>query len=416
MRFVKTARPIQRNSFCSLDAGSHKVTVACAAPAGDGLGTIHIESVPAQGIFKGVVNDMTLFSETIRKAVGKIEDKCGSKIQRLGVSLNGNYIQSRHSVSATALAEHGMRCITKRDIERLNQQTRTLGLELDEHLLHQYPQGFSIDRHNMTLNPIGLHGRKLEEDLLLVTAPASYVENIVRAVEQAGFDVDNCVYSGVAAAEAVLSSDEKERGVVLVDIGETLTGVLIFREDVVRHVNILSFGGKNVSEIVANFCQMPLEAADEFKRNSLELVLDEAETEEVLVRADNAYRTVKKAELASVIAPEIEKFLEILKSSILDSRVERVSSYPIVVTGGVSLLEGLLENMERALAMPVRLGLPKSLSQTSYSRVPQYASAVGLLEMQMEDHRRRSFLNQAQDKAPWRKFADYLADLYHDYF
>lgn len=416
MRFIKTTKNFQRNSFCSLDAGSHKVTVACAAASGEGLGPIHVESVPAKGIFKGVVNDMTLFSETIRKAVEKIEEKSGFKIQRLGISINGNYIQSRHSVSATALAEHGMRCITKRDVERLNQQTRTLGLELEEHLLHQYPQGFSIDRHNMTLNPIGLHGRKLEENLLLVTAPASYIENIVRAVEQAGFDVDNCVYSGVAAAEAVLNPEEKEKGCVLVDIGETLTGVLIFREEVVRHVAILSFGGKNISEIVANFCQLPLEAADEFKRNSLELAMDESESEEVLVRADNVYRSVKKAELAAAIAPEIEKFLEILKSSILDSKVERVSSYRVVVTGGVSLLEGLLEKMERALCMPVRLGLPKSLSQTSLSRAPQYASAVGLLEMQMKDHRRKSFLAQAQDKAPWHKFADYLADLYHDYF
>ncbi|MFA5038481.1 MAG: cell division protein FtsA [Candidatus Omnitrophota bacterium] len=417
MRLLKSVKVPGKNSFCALDVGSHKLTVAFAVIGGqEGLGNILIESSPAKGIFKGVVNDLALFSETIRRALGKMETRCGQKIPRVSVSINGNYIQARHSVAAVALAEHGMRCITKRDVGRLNQQTKTLGLELDEYLLHQYPQGYSIDRHNMTLNPVGLHGRKLEEDLLLVTAAASHVENIVRAVEQAGCDVENCVYAGIAAAHAVLTPEEREKGVVLVDIGETLTGVLVYKEDVARHMSILSFGGRNISEIVSQFCGLSLEAADELKRNSLELTSEEAGSEEVLVRSDNVYRSVKKAELAGVIAPEIEKFLETLKSRIAESGLERVLSYKVVVVGGLSLQEGLLEKMERALGMPVRLGLPRSLNQTSLSQAPLYASAVGLLEMQLEDHRRRSFPSQAQDKAPWRKLGDYLADLYHDYF
>lgn len=418
MSIFKTGRILGKNSFCGLDIGSYKFTIAYGVfdPLREGIGDIAVESVPAKGIFKGVVNDIGLFSETIKQAVKKIEGRSENRISRFALSINGNYIQARHSIAALALAEHGMRCITKRDIERLNQQARTLGLELDEYLLHEFPQGYSVDRHNMTLNPLGLHGRRLQEDLLLVCANVSHVENIIRAAGQAGCDVEMCVYSGVAAAEAVLGQDEKDKGCVLVDIGDTLTGIVVYKEGVARHVSILSFGGRNISDIMSNFCALPLDAAEELKKNSLELVCEEGGADEVLIKTNDAYRSVKKCELVSVITPETERFLEMLKSRIAESGIEQVSSFNVVVVGGSSLLEGLLERMEKVLSMPVRLGLPKSLSQSSMPQAPMYASAVGLLEMQLQEHMRTNFLAQAQDKAPWRKLSDYLSDLYKDYF
>jgi cell division protein FtsA len=420
MTLLKKDRKVaERNVFYALDIGSQKMTLGSARVAGDHehLEDVVLESIPAKGIFKGVVNDLALLSDSIRQVIKRMEARRGQKISRLAVSINGNYIQARHSTAAVALAERGTRTITKRDVDRLNQQTRTLGLELDEHLLHEYPQGYSVDRHNMTLNPLGLHGRKLQEDLLLVSAPTSYVENIVRAVEHAGCDVTTLAYAGVAAAQAVLSSDERDRGAILVDVGETLTGVVIYQEGVVRHLSILSFGGKNITEIVANFCRVPLASADEIKRTSLELTAEGEESEEIMIKADDAYRCVKKGELAGVISPEIDKFLELLKEAIFNSGIENISSFGVVVVGGLSLLEGLLERMERTLGLSVRLGLPGGeAGQIALSHAPLYASAVGLLEIQLQDYRRSRFLFAAQQKGPWRKLADYLADLYHDYF
>ncbi len=415
----KDKKKAQRNVFYALDIGSQKITLSSARVAADHehLEDVVLESMPVKGIFKGVVNDLALLSDSIRQVAKRMEARQGQKISRLALSINGNYIQARHSTAAVALAERGTRTITKRDVDRLNQQARTLGLELDEHLLHEYPQGYSVDRHNMTLNPLGLHGRKLQEDLLLVCTPASYVENIVRAVEHAGCDVTMIVYSGIAAAQAVLSLDERDKGAILVDVGETLTGVVVYQEGVVRHLGILSFGGKNITEIVANFCHVPLASADEIKRTSLELTAEDEESEEVMIRSDDVYRSVKKTELAGAIAPEIDKFLELLKKAILDSGVENVSSFGVVVVGGLSLLEGLLERMERTLGLSVRLGLPGGgAGQLALSQAPLYASAVGLLEMQLEDYRHSCFFLQARQKGPWRKLADYLADLYHDYF
>lgn len=164
----------------------------------------------------------------------------------MALSINGNYINARRSIAAIALSERGMRSITRRDIERLNLQARTLGLELDENLLHEYPQGYSIDKHNMTLNPLSLHGRKLEVDLLLICANTGYIENITKAVEQAGLDVTKVVFSGVSASEAVLSPQEKEKGTILIDMGDALTSVLIFKDGVVRKVNVLSLGERTL--------------------------------------------------------------------------------------------------------------------------------------------------------------------------
>jgi cell division protein FtsA len=420
MTFLKNDRKMaQHNVFYALDIGSRKVTLGSARAAGnhEHLEDVVLESMPAKGIFKGVVNDLALLSDSIRQVAKRMEARRGQKISRLAVSINGNYIQARHSLAAIALAERGTRTITKRDIDRLNHQTRTLGLELDEHLLHEYPQGYSVDRHNMTLNPLGLHGRKLQEDLLLVSAPASYVENIVRAVEHAGCDVTRLVYSGIAAAQAVLSLGEKEKGAILIDVGETLTGVVICQEGVVRHLSVLSFGGKNITEIVANFCRVPLASADEIKRTSLELTVEGEESEEIMIKSEDVYRCVKKGELAGAISPEIDKFLELLKKAIFDSGIENVSSFGVVVVGGLSLLEGLLERMERTLGLSVRLGLPGGeAGQIALSQAPLYASAIGLLEMQLQDYRYSRFLFTAQQKGPWRKLSDYLADLYHDYF
>lgn len=408
----------ERNVFYALDIGSQKMTLGCARVASDQarLEDVILETMPAKGIFKGVVNDLSLLSDSIRQIIKRMESRREQKIARLAVSINGHYIQARHSTAAIALAERGTRSITKRDVDRLNQQTRTLGLELDEHLLHEFPQGYSVDRHNMTLNPLGLHGRKLQEDLLLVCASSSYVENIVRAVEHAGCDVTTLAYSGIAAAQAVLSPDEKDGGAVLVDVGETLTGVVVYQDGIVRHLGILSFGGKNITEIVSNFCRIPLASADDIKRTSLELTAEGEESEEIMIKSDDAYRSVKKIELAGAIAPEIDKFLELLKDAIFNNGIENIGSFNVVVVGGLSLLEGLLERMERKIGLAVRLGLPKEVGRIALSQAPLYASAMGLLEMQLQDYRRSHFFLRAQQKGPWHKLAGYLADLYHDYF
>ncbi len=406
-----------KNYFYALDIGSKKLTLAVAAVEGAGqLSPVMIETQESKGIFKGVVNDLAALSESIAELFKKIEAKTDRKATKVALSINGNYIEAHHSVTAIALSDRGTRSITRRDIERLSAQARTLGLDLDDQLLHEYPQGYSVDRHNMTLNPLGLHGRKFEMDLLLVGAPAGYIDNITKAVEQAGLDVANIVFSGVAAGEAVLTPEDKEKGVVLVDIGDALTCVLIFKDGVARWLNILSFGGKNLDEIISNYCKIPLALAGEDKKTSLEIGREISETEEVMIKVDDDYRSVKKKELVLAIQPEVDKFIVLLKSVVFESGVSGMAGAKVVVTGGLSLLEGLLEKMEHDLGLVVKMGIIKKAGNLPFSQAPAYAAAIGLLHLQRDSYQEMGLRLKAQGTNKIARVIDYISNLYQDYF
>ena len=406
-----------KNFFYALDIGSKKMTLAAAELGRDNdLGSIMIESRPSKGIFKGIVNDLAALSEAIQQLFAKMEARCQGKATHVAVSINGNYINARNSITAIALSERGTRSITQRDVERLNLQARTLGLELNEYLLHEFPQGYSIDRHNTTLRPLGLHGRKFEMELLLICADAGYIENVSKAVEQAGFDIVQMAFSGIAASEAVLSMEEKEKGAILIDIGDALTSILIFKDGVPRRIHVLSFGGRNLSEIISNYFKIPCDLADEIKEASLVIEQEIPEAEEVMVKTDAVFRSIKKKELVGITLPEIEKFIGTLKSIIFECGVTGVSGMPIVVTGGLSLLEGLLEKMERDLGYPVKMGIAKGLQDVPASKAPAYASAIGLLYMQRDVFARIGPKLQAEGKNKLAKILDYITNLYQDYF
>ncbi len=407
----------KKHYLYALDIGSKKIALCAGAIKKDGVfDQIFIETQMSKGIFKGVVNDLAALTEAVQGVCKKMEIRTGEKAAQVALSINGNYINTRNSIAALAVSERGTRSITKRDMEKLNSQARTLGLELDENLLHEYPQGYSVDRHNMTLNPLGLHGRRFEMDLLLVSAPAGYIENILKAVEQAGLEVVNLVFSSVAAAEAVLSDSDKEDGVILVDIGETLTGILIFKDSVIRRVRVLSFGGKNISEIISNYFKIPIETADRVKETSLEIGHEIPETEEVMIKSDYDFRPIKKKELVSIVTPELSNFTAMLKNIIFDSGVSGIGGFRIVTTGGLSLLEGLLEKMESDLGLPVSMGIIKGLADLPISKVPAYAGSVGLLYMHKVIQNKIGFNISEQGKNKISRIIDYITNLYQDYF
>lgn len=410
-------KKITKKFFYSLDIGSKKMTLAAAGIQRNGeFGHIFIETGHSKGIFKGVVNDLAALSDAMQQLLKKMEAKCNEKATQVALSINGHYINARHSSAAIALAERGTRSITRRDIEKLGLQARTLGLELNEYLLHEYPQRYAIDRQNTTLVPLGLHGRKLEMDLLLICADMGYLQNITKAVEQIGLDVVQLVFSGIAASEAVLSETEKEKGVVLVDIGDSLTNVIIFKDGVPRCVHGFSFGGRNLTEIISNYFKIPYELADGIKESSMEIDSELPETEEVMIKMEDIYRPIKKKELLSITGPEIDKFIATLRSVIFNCGLDGVTGMSVVATGGLSSLEGLLEKMERDLGLSVKLGLTKNLQDASASQGPAVAAAIGLLCRQRDQYCKNALLISSSGKNKVSKVVDYFVNLYQDYF
>lgn len=406
-----------RRHLYALDIGSKKLTLAAGRINKDNtVMPVYVETHASKGIFKGVVNDLAALSDSVQQIFKKMSARTHEKATETALSVNGNYINTRNSIAAMAVSERGTRSITKRDVDKLNAQARILGLELDENLLHEYPQGYSVDRHNMTLNPLGLHGRRFEMDLLLISAHAGYIENIVKAVEQEGLDVTDVVFSAVAASEAVLSEEDREKGAILVDIGDTLTGVLIFKDGVLRKARVLPFGGKNITEIISNFYKIPMDLADNMKEFSLEIEHGIPETQEVMIKSEYEFKAVKKKELASIVGPEVDNFIAMLKGLIFDSGVHGISGCRIVATGGLSLLEGLLEKMELDLGLPVKMGKPDGLPDLPLSKVSAYTGAIGLLYMQKKSRIGIGANLQAKGKNKFARAMDYITTLYQDYF
>lgn len=402
----------------ALDIGSSKMVLSAATYCQNthALGPILIESQPSRGIFKGIVNDIASLSDAVQSLGKKMEARSGVKAVQIAVSVNGDYIQTRQSIVAMALSERGTRSVTKRDMEKLMSQAKILGLELDEELLHEYPLGYSIDRHNMILNPLGLQGRRFEMNLLLVYAQALYLENIKRAIERAGYGVSSLVFCGVATSEAILSVQEKEKGVVLIDVGETLTSVLVYKDEILRFVKVFPFGGHNLTEIIANHFKIPFELAIEIKESSLELSTDIADSEDVMIKTDLHYHSIKKRQLAEVVLPEVEKFIGTLKSVIEVDALIDMTGVQIVVTGGLSLLEGLLERVEHGLGLPVKMGMVRGLQDVPASKVPSYAAAIGLLYLQKERYQKNKLMFTSGGKRKIFDVINYVKALYQDYF
>ena len=400
----------------ALDIGSKKVSLAAAkaATAADAAGELVIETHPVKGIFKGVVNDLAALSDVVAHVAGRMESRVGQKVAQAALSINGNYIVSRRSRVAMALSERGTRSVTRQDLEYLSEQARLLGTELDEYLIHEIPQGYSIDRHPMTRRPLGLHGRRLETEVLVVTAPHAHVSDVVKAVERVGVDVTRVHAANLAAAEAVLSPEEKERGVVLIDIGDTLTGVVVFKEGAPRYLRVLSFGGHNLLEIIANYCHVTMEVAESIAMDSLEIDAQPQESDAVMIRAEGMFRPVSKKDLLAVVVAEMNNFIALLHDAVAESPAKTSSGMSVVVTGGLSLVEGLLEKLEQDLSLPVRLGVPRGLGKVSVSLSVTCAAAVGLALRTSAAAGEAPFLQASKGRVA--RLVDSLKQMYQDYF
>jgi cell division protein FtsA len=411
----KTAHPAY---LYALDIGSRKLTLAAAPFAQKGSSaSVLVETCPAQGVFKGIVNDIALLGESVGKVFAAMQARTGVKATRTAISINGNYVASRLVRAAMALAERGTRSISERDMVQLDRQARTLGLDLEEILLHEFPQGYYVDRHNATMNPLGLHGRKFETELLVVAAPAVHLENITKAIERAGLDITHVAFSGVAAGDAVLSGEDKEKGAVVVDIGDALSCVLAYKDGRPRFVRVLAFGGKDLVETIGNYCQVTASVAEEILRTSLEISPEATDDDEVMIKVDELFKPVKKKELAAVVAGDIDEFVATLKSVIVqDVRAKGLAGAKVVVTGGLSLLEGLLERMEQELGVSVKMGIPKTTGQVSAAVAPAYAAALGLLQRQVQSAVAASYGVSKDGKSPFTRWVDHVKHIYQDYF
>ncbi len=303
------------------------------------------------------------------------------------------------------------------DINYLRRQTRLLGIRIDETILHEFPQIYILDDSHSTVNPLGLLARKIKLDSYILSASHTLLGNIKTAVQQAGYETADVVYSGIASCLSVLSEEERKRGVLLIDFGACFTSLLFFKDNILRDFKMVPFGGNDITDDISKFLGLSWELAEEIKKSSLILSTQESiSSEKLVVRRGSSYKTLEKKDIYEAAKARLEEFLNKIKEAINSSSWKDKMESGIVGVGGAANLEGILERIEAHTAMPVKLGNIKNISSKGNVLGPQFSAAVGLIYYGSHFNKLPNLKSYLTGKTPFERAVNFLCNLYQDYF
>jgi cell division protein FtsA len=371
-----------------LDLGSTKVSAVVGEVDADGI-TI-LGNVPCRGLRKGVVSNIEYTVRSIREAIDAAQTMAGVEINTVYAGVAGSHIRAQSSDGVAAISG---REVTRSDLERVLEGARAIPVDADRMILHALPREYVVDNQDGIRDPIGMSGVRLQARVNLVTAASSCVQNVIRCVERCGLTVADVVLEPLASADAVLSEDEKEIGVAVIDIGGGTTDLLLYSDGGIAHTSVIPAGGNNITSDVAAGLRTPMAEAERLKRNygcALGRMIADDEEIEVPGVGGHLPRRCARRLLGDIIEPRVEEIFNEARRRIEETGlVDQVSS-GCVLTGGAALMEGMVESAEEILGMPVRLGFPVGIRGiVQLVQGPQYATGVGLVRYgaaQLADH------------------------------
>lgn len=377
-----------KNMIVGLDIGTSKVVaiVGEVTPEGE-IEILGLGSHPSRGIKKGVVVNIESTVQSIQRAVEEAELMAGCQIQSVYTGIAGSHIRSLNSHGIVAIRE---REVTSSDIDRVIDAARAVAIPADQRVLHILPQEFIIDNQEGIREPIGMSGVRLEAKVHLVTGAVGAAQNIIKCVRRCGLEVDDVILEQLASSCAVLTEDEKELGVCLIDIGGGTTDIAVFADGAIRHTAVIPIAGDQVTNDIAVALRTPTQYANEIKIKyacALRQLANPEETIEVPSVGDRPPRKLSRQTLAEVVESRYEELLSLVQAELRKSGFEELIAAGIVMTGGSSKMEGVIELAEEIFHMPVRLGIPQYVSGLSdVVSNPIHATGVGLL-LYGEQHR-----------------------------
>ena len=366
-----------------LDVGTSKIgAIVGEAMEEGGLDIIGIGIAEAKGIRRGVVVNLETAVESIKKAIEEAELTAGVEIDSVHLGLSGTHIKAFNSRGVVAVAGK-TREITREDVRRAIDAAKAVALPSGREILHVLPQDFVVDEQDGIGAPIGMTGARLEVNVHVVTGSASSTQNIVACVNRAGVAVVDTVLEQLAAAEAVLTPDEKELGVAIVDVGGGTTDFAIFERGSLWHTGVVALGGDHFTNDIAVGLRTPIPDAEKTKRRSgcaLAALVDEEQTVEVASVGGRQPRIMSRRILSEVLQPRAEEIFHQLWDEIRRAGYERSLHSGIVLTGGGSILDGMPEIADQIFDLPIRRGCPVGVGGlTDHVNNPAFATAVGLV-------------------------------------
>jgi cell division protein FtsA len=374
-------RKDDKGIIVGLDIGTSKVVAMVGELQDDGqIEVIGFGMHPSKGLKKGVVVNIESTVASIQRAVEEAELMAGCDINQVYAGIAGSHVRSLNSHGIVAIRD---REVTQSDVDRVIDAARAVAIPADQRILHVLPQEFIIDGQEGIREPIGMSGVRLEARVHMVTGAASAAQNIVKCVQRCGLEVEDIVLEQLASSYAVLTDDEKELGICLVDIGGGTTDMAVFNNGAIRHTAVIPIAGDQVTNDIAISMRTPTHYAEEIKIKyacALSQLANMDETIEVPSVGDRPPRRLARQTLAEVVEPRYEELFGLIRDELRRSGFEDMIAAGIVLTGGSAKMEGAVELAEEVFHMPVRLGVPQHVRGLGdVVRNPIHSTGVGLL-------------------------------------
>ncbi|MFC1669561.1 cell division protein FtsA [Spirochaetota bacterium] len=372
------------NITVGLDIGTTKTCIVVGFEnENNQVEIVGVGVAPSKGLKNGVIVNIDNTASSIEKAVDDAELMAGYEINTAYVGLGGQHVKGENSKGVVAITNRN-RTITGTEVKRVIEGAQAIVIPLDREILHVLSKEFAVDDQAGIKDPIGMSGVRLEAEVHIVTGGTTNIQNLIKSVSQAGIQYQDIVFGPIASADAVLSKDEKELGVALIDFGGGTTDIIVYLEGGVAYSCVLSVGGIHVTNDISIGLRTSLENAEVIKRNfgcaALELV-DASEMVEVPSVGGRAPRRLFRQELTQIIEPRIAEIMEMIDQELIKSGKKDMLAAGIVLTGGGSMLDGCIEAAEKVFNMPARIGAPKDIVGLKEAvSTPLYANAVGLLK------------------------------------
>jgi cell division protein FtsA len=371
-----------------LDIGTSKIVAIVGAITPEGrLEIVGIGSHRSNGLKKGVVVNIESTVLSIQRAIEEAELMAGCQIHSVYAGIAGSHIRSLNSHGIVAIKD---REVFPQDLERVIDAAQAVAIPADQKILHILPQEFLIDDQDGVKEPLGMSGVRLEAKVHLVTCAVNAAQNIEKCIRRCGLEVEDIILEQLASSYAVLTEDEKELGVCVVDIGGGTTDIAIFKDGAIRHTGVIPIAGDQVTNDIAMALRTPTPNAEEIKIKyacALAKLTSPDETIKVPSVGDREPRDLSRQALAEVVEPRYDELFTLVQSELRRSGYEDLMAAGIVLTGGTSKMEGVIELAEEIFHMPVRLGAPQNIrGLTDIVNNPIYSTGVGLLLYAMKQH------------------------------
>ncbi|GAA0855558.1 cell division protein FtsA [Aliiglaciecola litoralis] len=395
----------ERNLIVGLDMGTSQVKAVVGEILDDGgISVVGVGTQSAKGMDKGGVNDLNLLAQSVQRAVSEMELMADCRVSSVFMSISGRHVKCQNESGMVPINNQE---VTADDVDNVVHAARSVPIALERRLLHVLPQEFTIDVQEGIKNPIGMSGVRMEAKAHIITCADDMAKNLVKCVERCELNADQVIFSALASSYAVLTDDEKELGVCVVDIGGGTMDMVIYTDGAIRHTAVIPVAGNQITSDIAKIFRTPINHAEDIKVNYACALRDMVSMEEqiqVPSVGGRPARMMSRHTLAEVIEPRYQELFELIHEEIKSSGLEEQIAAGIVLTGGSAKMEGAVEFAEELFQMPVRVGVPigiKGLSE--YVEDASFATAVGLLQYGKESTQSKSAQKSSASEGLWNR-------------